>query len=147
MKKAICTLLILCILFVFVSCNSEKIAIEDCDWKMDAVMSNDVELADSDDVVIAVGESDEVHPNATVVDIILTATDGKITVTDITNDKVYSGTYKATKKTPKGTDYEIEIDGRSGYATVAPTKYYNGTEIPTLPINLGEYSMYFIPNE
>ena len=147
MKKVISILLVLFVLFSFVSCNTEKVAIEDCEWKMDVVMSNNIELADSEDVVIVVGKLDEVYPNASVVDIILTATDGKITVTDITNDKVYSGTYKVIKNTPKGTDYEIEIDGKSGYATVAPTKYYNGTEVPTLPISLGEYSIYFIPNK
>ncbi len=147
MKKAISVLSVLFVLLSFTSCSSEKIAIEDCKWKMRTVMSNDIELVDGDAVVIAVGETDEVYPNATVVDITLTATDGKITVTDITNDKVYNGTYKVTNNTPKGTDYEIEIDGQSGYATVAPTEYYSGEEIPTLPINLGEYSIYFIPNE
>jgi hypothetical protein len=51
------------------------------------------------------------------------------------------------QKTPKGTDYEIIIDGVNGYATVAPTEYYAGSEIPTLPINIDGYSLYFIPKE
>ena len=51
--------------------------------------------------------------------------------------------YKVAKKTPDGTDYEITIDGKNGYATVAMTKYYDGTEEPTLPINLGTHSIYF----
>ena len=51
------------------------------------------------------------------------------------------------QKTPKGTDYEIIIDGVNGYATVAPTEYYDCSEIPTLPINIDGYSLYFIPNE
>ena len=34
-------------------------------------------------------------------------------------------------------------DGKNGYATVAMTKYYDGTEKPTLPINLGTHSIYF----
>jgi hypothetical protein len=41
-------------------------------------------------------------------------------------------------------DYEITIDGKNGYATVAMTKYYDGTEEPTLPINLGTHSIYFL---
>lgn len=45
----------------------------------------------------------------------------------------------------KGTNYEITIDGLTGYAMVAPTEYYDGSEVPTLPINLGDYSLYFIP--
>ena len=35
--------------------------------------------------------------------------------------------------------------GASGHATVAPTEYYNDQTIPTLPINIGGYSVYFIP--
>ena len=35
------------------------------------------------------------------------------------------------------------IDGKNEYATVAMTKYYDGTEEPTLPINLGTHSIYF----
>ena len=51
--------------------------------------------------------------------------------------------YKVAKKTPDGIDYEITIDGKNGYATVAMTKYYDGTEEPTLSINLGTHSIYF----
>ena len=51
--------------------------------------------------------------------------------------------YKVAKKTPDGIDYEITIDGKNRYATVAMTKYYDGTEEPTLPINLGTHSIYF----
>ena len=49
----------------------------------------------------------------------LTAKDGEITITDTTNGKTYNGTYEVRQKTPKGTDYEIIIDGVTGYATVA----------------------------
>lgn len=58
-----------------------------------------------------------------------------------------NGTYEVMQKTPKGTDYEIIIDGVTGYATVSPTEYYDETEIPTLPINIDGYSLYFIPKE
>lgn len=147
MKRIISVLLLLTVILTFVSCSSENIAIEDCEWKMRTVMSNEIEPADSEAAIIAVGEPDDIYPNAVIVDVTLKAANGKITVTDNTNNKVYSGKYKTTKNTPKGTDYEIEIDGKSGYATVAPTKYYNSTEVPTLPINLGECSIYFIPND
>ena len=57
------------------------------------------------------------------------------------------GSYTVTEETSKGITYEITIDGITGYATLSPTEYYYGTEIPTLLINMGEYSLYFIPNE
>ena len=138
--------LMLLFIFSLSSCASETISIEDYEWKMRTVMSGNIETAQNEDaLIVAVGESDELYPDAKIVDLTLIAEDGKITITDKTNIKTYTGTYKVQKKTPKGTDYEITINGQDGYATVAPTEYYDGSEVPTLPINLGEYSLYFIP--
>ena len=102
---------------------------------------------ETDAHVIFVGEANELYPDAEIVDLALTAKDGEITITDTTNGKTYNGTYEVIQQTPKGTDYEIMIDGATGYAAAAPTEYYDGSEIPTLPINIDGYSLYFIPNE
>lgn len=148
MKKVIFVLLSLTLIFTLSACGGDVVAIEDYEWKMGAVMRNDIEVAQNEDeLVVAVGEEDDIHPNAKIVDLKLDAEDGSITITDATNNMTYSGTYKVQKKTPKGTDYEVTIDGIKGYATVAPTEYYDGSEVPTLPINLGKYSLYFIPVE
>ena len=144
MKRTISTIILIAILTITLSaCGVGNPKIEDYEWKMRTVMSNDIELADSDEVVLAVGKPDEIYPDAKIVDLTLEAKDGKLTITDATNSKTYEGTYKVAKKTPDGTDYEITIDGKNGYATVAMTKYYDGTEEPTLPINLGTHSIYF----
>lgn len=148
MKKIISIFLMLTFTFALSACNSDEFAIEDYEWKMRAVMRNDIEVAQNEDeLVIAVGETDELYPDAEIVDLTLTAKDGEITITDTTNSKTYCGTYTVMQKTPDGTDYEMTIDGISGYATVAPTGYYDDPEIPTLPINIGDYSIYFIPKE
>ena len=148
MKKLFSMLLLTIFVLSLSACSGDVVAIEDYEWKMRTVMSNDIEAAQiEDELVVAVGEKDDIHPNAKIVNIKLVAKDGAITVTDETNNKTYSGTYKVQQKTPKGTDYEVTIDGIKGYATVAPTEYYDGSEVPTLPINLGEYALYFIPAE
>lgn len=149
MKKVLSLFLMLSFVFALSACSSNVVAIEDYEWKMRAVMNNkDIEEVQSEDeLVVAVGEADEVHPNAKIVEITLVAQNGVITLTDTTNNKTYSGTYTVQQKTPKGTDYEITIDDVKGYASVAPTEYYDGSEVPTLPINLGEYSLYFIPTK
>ena len=148
MKKVLAVFLLFVVIFSLSACNGDVVAIEDYKWKMGAVMRNDIEVAQNEDeLVVAVGEEDDIHPNAKIVDLKLVANDGSITVTDATNNKSYSGSYKVQRKTPKGTDYEVTIDGIKGYATVAPTEYYDGSEVPTLPINLGEYSLYFTPIE
>ena len=148
MKKIISIFLMLTFTFALSACNSDEIAIEDYEWKMRTVMRNDIEVAQNEDeLVVAVGEADELYPDAEIVDLTLTAKDGEITVTDTTNNKTYNGTYTIMQKTPDGTDYEVIIDGVSGNATVAPTEYYNNQETPTLPINIDGYSVYFIPKE
>lgn len=149
MKRFLSTIfLLLSLTFTFSSCSSESITIEDYKWKMRTVMSGNIETTQDEDIlIVAVGEPDELYPEAKIVDLTLIAKDGKITITDKTNNKAYTGTYKVKMKTPKGTDYEITINGQDGYATVAPTEYYDGSEVPTLPINLGEYSLYFIPKK
>ncbi len=148
MKKIIALVFAILLTLSLVACSADLTAIDDYEWKMRSVMSNDIENAQSEDeLVIAVGEADEVHPNAKIVNLTMVAQNGVITVTDATNNKTYTGTYKVQSKTPQSIDYEITIDGVTGYATVAPTKYYDGTEVPTLPINLGGYSLYFIPVE
>ena len=148
MKKIISIFLMLTFTFALSACNSDEFAIEDYEWKMRTVMRNDIEVAQNEDeLVVAVGEADELYPDAEIVDLTLTAKNGEITVTDTTNNKTYNGTYKVSQETPDGTDYEVTIDGVSGNATVAPTGYYDDPEIPTLPINIGNYSIYFIPKE
>lgn len=148
MKKVLSMFLTTIMIFTLSACSGDVVAIEDYEWKMRTVASNDIETAQApDELIVAVGEADELYPDAEIVDMTLTAKDGEITITDTTNGKTYNGTYEVMQKTPKGTDYEIIIDGVNGYATVAPTEYYDGSEIPTLPINIDGYSLYFIPNE
>ncbi|BDF58957.1 hypothetical protein CE91St36_17740 [Christensenellaceae bacterium] len=148
MKKILSVFLMSLIVFTFSACGGDVVAIEDYEWKMRTVASNAMEDAQKpDELVIAVGEADELYPEAEIVDLTLIAKDGEITITDTTNNKTYSGTYEVQQKTPKGTDYEIIIDGVTGYATVSPTEYYDGSEIPTLPININGYSIYFIPDD
>ena len=148
MKKILSVFLLSFMVFTLSACNADVLKIEDYEWKMRTVASNDIEAAQTpDELIVAVGEADELYPDAEIVDLTLTAKGGEITITDTTNDRTSTGTYEVMQKTPKGTDYEIIIDGVNGYATVAPTEYYDGSEIPTLPININGYSLYFIPNE
>ena len=148
MKKILSVFLMSFIVFALSACNADVVKMEDYEWKMRTVASNDIEAAQApDELIIAVGEADELYPEAEIVDLTLIAKDGAITITDSTNGETYTGTYEVMQKTPKGTDYELVIDGVNGYATVAPTEYYDGSKIPTLPINIDGYSLYFIPNE
>ncbi len=144
MKKIIkrtipCFLLLTALSILFSSCGIGKVKIEDYEWKMRCIMHAE----DSQVVYDAAAEESSTHPEAKSIDMTLVAKDGKITITDVTNNKTYEGTYTVSGRNPKGTDYKITIDGKAGYATVAMTMYADGKEEPTLPINLGDHSIYF----
>ena len=140
MKKLISILLLaVTLIFALSACGMGKSKIEDYDWKMRTIAHIEGEQL----VYDAVAEESTAHPEANIIEMTLIAKDGKLTLTDVTNGRSYEGTYTVSGRNPEGTDYHITIDGKSGYAGVAMTKYADGSEEPTLPINLDGYSMYF----
>lgn len=143
MKKKAAFIFILSLLLMFsTGCKNVSIDspdIEDNSWKMDSIVYFD----DTQYEVLAVGESDSQDPEAKVIDMILTASDGRITLTDNTNGTVYEGTYKQESSNSETTIYKIVLDGKEGYASVSSTIYADDTEVRTMPINLGNYAIYF----
>lgn len=142
MRKIASFILLLILIFTTGCSGFSSPKIEDYTWEMSSVAY----VEDEQLVMVAVGESDPVYPEAKVIDMILTASSGKITITDKTNNKTYEGTYEVESKNHESTIYKITLDGKDGYATVAMTTYADDSETPTLPINLGDYSMYFYAN-
>lgn len=143
MKKKAAFIFILSLLLMFsTGCKNVSIDspdIEDNSWKMDSIVYFD----DTQYEVLAVGESDSQDPETQVIDMILTASDGRITLTDNTNGTVYEGTYKGESSNSETTIYKIVLDGKEGYASVSSTIYADDTEVRTMPINLGNYAIYF----
>ena len=140
MKRTIFILLLIsAVMLAFSACGIRKPKIEDYEWKMRTIAHIEGEQL----VYDAAAEESTAHPEAKIIEMTLVAKDGKITITDVTNNKTYEGTYTVSGRNPEGTDYNITIDGKSGYAGVAMTTYADGSEEPTLPISLDGYSMYF----
>ena len=140
MKKIVSIILLATMLiFALSACGMGKPKIEDYEWKMRTI----IHAEDNQVVYDAAAEESSTHPEAKIIEMTLVAKDGKITITDVTNNKTYEGTYTVSGRNPEGTDYNIMIDGKSGYATVAMTTYADGTEEPTLPISLDGYSIDF----
>ena len=132
-------LLVTLFLLSLSSCGLGKVKIEDYTWEMRYIMHSE----DGKVIIDAAEDENSANLDAKVIEMTLVANDGKITVTDVTNNKIYEGSYTVDSKTPDGTNYNITIDSKSGYAGVAMTTYADGTQQPTLPITLDGYSMYF----
>ncbi|MBR2944868.1 MAG: hypothetical protein IKC16_07290 [Clostridia bacterium] len=140
MKRTVASILMLSLVVILLaSCGANRPTIEEYEWHLRrAMLVEDEQLK-----LVAANEADKAHPEAKIVDVILKASNGKLTITDETSNRIYTGTYIAEGKTPEGTEYKIIINGVQGYAGVAMTTYYDGTEEPTLPISIAGYSLYF----
>lgn len=141
MKRIIClTLSIAFMLLCLAGCSNENMTIENYQWKLSVAMERG-----SDELVVAVGDRNgqTAYPDAKIIDVTLTATDGELVIEDKTNGATYKGAYRTMQITTDGEDYEIIIEGKNGYATVAPTEYADNTETPTLPLSIGNYDLYF----
>lgn len=102
MKKILSVFSLLVLVFAISACSVDRLAIEDHKWKMRTVMSNNIGAAENEaELVLAVGKADELYPDAEIVDLTLTAENGKMTLTDRGNGKIYSGTYKLLEKTER----------------------------------------------
>lgn len=141
MKKIIPVLFICILVVIFSACGKDEIKIEDYEWKLRTAANINAEK-----LVVAVGEKDEAYPDAKVVDVVLTAKDGELVITDKTHDETYEGAYEEMLITDSSEDYKIIIKGKDGYATVAYTTYADGTKELTLPITIDGYDMYFYAN-
>ena len=140
MKRTVSVFVLIAMLTIALSsCGSGEVKIEDHEWKMRTVAHVEGEQLVCD----AAAEESPAHPEAKIIEMTLVAKDGRITITDVTNGMTYEGAYTVSGRNPKGTDYNITIDGKTGYAGVAMTTYADGSEEPTLPISLDGYSMYF----
>ena len=127
--------------FSLSACNDE-LKIENYEWRLSTVQSS------ANGRVVAYSATSlfggaVAYPDAPTVEMSLVAKDGRITITDETNNKTYDGTYSLDAITPDSRNYIITVDGEQGYAGVAMTTYADGSKTPTLPITLGEYSLYF----
>ena len=79
MKKIIPVLFILITAMIFSACGKEEIGIEDYEWHLRTAAN-----VNSEGLVVAVDEKSESYPDAKVVDVVLTAKDGELIITDKT---------------------------------------------------------------
>ena len=112
MKKLYLLLIIILEVVMITSSESTELKIENYEWSMSCAVYSEGE----DFVVEAAGEADHSNPDTKIVTLTLVAENGVITITDATNSKVYTGTYSIINTTPNGTNYNITIDGKTGYA-------------------------------
>lgn len=145
MKKVIILLLSALMCFGLIACeNNHNTLISDYTWVMVSIQS----VEQNGDFIAYAPSNDNfdkaTYPNAVPLDMICNAKDGSFSISDKTNNKTYTGTYKATDGSSKTTIYEIIIGEKSGTAVVSVTDYQDGTTAPTMIISVDDYALNFI---
>ena len=137
MKRA--GLLLAFLLVLLAGCSSKTPKIDAYSWVMTSVQS-----MDAGGQAVAYGEQgSSTLEGAKQIELVCEAEGGTLTLTDRTNDRTYTGTYQQSQSDFKSTIYEVEVEGTSGVAVAAMTTYQDGTQDPTLILNLRDYTVNF----
>ena len=131
-------------MILLAGCGSNRVSayrVEEKDWEIALVQSA------ADGTVLSVGESwQEGFPEATQITLACTAKDGKLTLT--APQQSWEGSY--ARQDSSGVEagiYTITVGEQSGPAAVSVTTRQDGSEEPTLVMQLDGYSLYFIAGE
>lgn len=141
-KAAIC---LTALLFVCLTgCSGDTLpTIEEYDWKMTSVQN-----MDANGQVIAYGErGSSTLDTAKQIELTCEAKQGCLTLTDKTNQKTYTGTYRLSSTDLRSSIYGVTVDGTEGAAVTAMTTYQDDSKDPTLIIRLGDYTINFFAEE
>lgn len=138
MKKA--GLLLALLLLVLTGCGSSKAPkIEAYSWVMTSVQS----MEEGGQAVAYGQRGSSTLEEAKQIELVCQAKDGKLTLTDQTNSQTYIGTYQQSQVDPSSILYEVEVEGKEGVAVAAMTTYQDGSQEPTLILNLGDHTVNF----
>ncbi len=142
MKKI--SLLLALVLVLCAGCSASDVPeIDEYTWKMTSIQS-----AEADGQAVAYGPHESSTLDTAVeLEMQCTAQDGSLTLTDLTNNKTYTGTYRVQTTSPESVTYAVTVADQNGLAVCAMTTYHDGSTTPTLIINLGDYVLNFFAAE
>lgn len=144
MKKTFVLILLTALLLLaLTSCELKKPKIEDFEWKM-------IMIKDENSIVASEIETAYMKPT----EMILTAKDGKLILTDNTRGKTYEGSYTKSNNfiediyevlidTNGITEYEITLNGNVGSANLRVVKYADDSTLPMLSVKIDKYTIDF----
>lgn len=138
MKKFIAILLSALIIFFLFGCAGSDTSLEEKTWRLKtAVVTENGEVC-----VFAADEENSAYPSAKIINVSLSAADGKIIITDLNEEKTWSGGYSYTG-TSGGFIYKVVFDEKNGFLVSSFTEYADGSKIPTLTLSVENYTLYF----
>ncbi len=140
MKKAGIFLLSVAMICLMGCNSSQRVSIDAYYWRMTTVQGPEGE---NGAIIACPAAQADIYEGAEILELTCEAKDGSLTLTDLTNNESYTGTYRAMQKSPRDILYEITMADETGHAVTALTTYFDGGESPTLIISLGGYDINF----
>ena len=138
-KLSILVMFLFTVTFIFSGCNSKAVKIDENIWEMVTAQSTK-----ENGKIFAYGKGDDsASDTAIMIELECKAENGVLTLTDTTNNEVYTGEYKITDSSSESVIYDVEIENTSGKAVCSLTTYNDETSKPTLIITLGDYTLNF----
>ena len=142
MKKFLVICGVLCLLLTGCGPKAEY-NMEEYIWQMTTVQS-----LDANGQIIACGPGEkELYGTATELDLICTVEDESLNLKDRYSGQSWEGICRPMESTSESVIYQTSINGWEGMSIVSSTTYDNGTEKPTLILNIGDYILTFFPSE
>ena len=142
MKKILAFVLL--VAFFLTGCGRELSTIEHSVWSLQTIQGS----MENNGQIIAYGsEAAEIPENAPVIQMICEATEGTLTLTDVTNVVSYTGSYTRSSSDSQSEIYEITLEGAKGMAVVSETTYQDNSATDTLIIRLNDYTLNFFSSQ
>lgn len=116
------------------------VRVEDHTWQLTTLQSRA-----EDGQIIARGPGAGQSDTAEELDLTCTALDGVLTLIDATHDRTGTGSYQQVEATPQTVTYQVSVEEREGMAAASVTVQADGQEIPTLILQLDDYTLNFCP--
>lgn len=143
-KKFLISVLPIMLLLCFCGCSgNQTVKIDEYDWTMVTVQS----IAENGNVIAynpeEMSEDDIVYTEAEKMEIILTAQNGNLILSDKTGSKDYEGTYKVKKAELDTMIYEVNVNGKTGNAVISWFISSSGSKSVILILSLGDYTINF----
>lgn len=131
-------MILLCVIILLVSCQSDGYRIENHDWQFKFAQSSE-----TGEVIFCSEEFAEGFPDAKIMEMTAKAENGKLIATDGENEMIF--TYTVEKAVPgESTIYDIaDENGIKGNASVGKTTYADGSAEYTLIISFEGRAFYF----
>ena len=147
MKKILAVILALVMVFAFAGCGQQtqndsnnEFDIASQEWTMTTIQSQSTE---DNGLVVAYGSDDSASEPVAKIDMVCSAKEGQLVITDQTNSKTYSGEYTVKSKSADSTIYDISIGDAKGMAVVSYTKYNDDSQVGTLILSFEDYALSF----